>query len=118
LTLLLFQMAAVLLVSLLCGWIASRFGLARVIGEIVGGILIGPSVFGRFAPHASSTLFPSNSLGPFEVLSTVGLISESSTDTRPCDSLIQSGPTVRDLHPGSHSCLMTHPPTRQSRPTT
>ena len=73
-TLLLIQMAIVLLVALICGWLARRLGQARVIGEIVGGILIGPSVFGRFAPHASATLFPLSSLGPFEVLSTIGLV--------------------------------------------
>jgi Kef-type K+ transport system membrane component KefB len=73
-TLLLLQMMAVLLTALLCGSIARRLGQARVIGEIVGGILLGPSVFGRIAPHASSELFPRNSLGPFEVLSTLGLV--------------------------------------------
>ncbi len=73
-TLLLMQMMVVLLVALACGWVARKLGQARVIGEIVGGILVGPSVFGRFAPHASQTLFPSSSLGSFEVLSTIGLI--------------------------------------------
>jgi Kef-type K+ transport system membrane component KefB len=73
-TLLLLQMTIVLLTTLLCGWIARKFGQARVIGEIVGGIFLGPSVFGRIAPHASASLFPQNSLGPFDVLSTVGLI--------------------------------------------
>jgi Kef-type K+ transport system membrane component KefB len=73
-TLLLIQMATVMSVALLCGWIARKLGQARVIGEIVGGILIGPSVFGRFAPHASQALFPASSLGSFETLSTIGLI--------------------------------------------
>lgn len=74
-TLLLLQMMAVLLTALLCGWIARKFGQARVVGEIVGGICLGPSVFGRIAPHTSASLFPPGSLGPFDVLSTVGLIS-------------------------------------------
>jgi Kef-type K+ transport system membrane component KefB len=73
-TLLLLQMTTVLLTALLFGWIARKFGQARVIGEIVGGIFLGPSVFGRIAPHASASLFPRSSLGPFDVLSTVGLI--------------------------------------------
>ncbi len=73
-TLLLVQMMIVLLVALTCGWIARKLGQARVIGEIVGGILVGPSVFGRFAPHAAQTIFPASSLGSFEVLSTIGLI--------------------------------------------
>jgi Kef-type K+ transport system membrane component KefB len=50
-TLLIFQMAIVVATSLVCGQIACRFGQARVIGEIGGGILIGPSVLGRIAPH-------------------------------------------------------------------
>jgi Kef-type K+ transport system membrane component KefB len=73
-TLLLIQMSAVLLTALFCGWAARRLRQPRVIGEIVGGIVIGPSVFGRFAPDASTRLFPQSSLGPFEVLSTVGLV--------------------------------------------
>lgn len=73
-TLLLFQMTIVLLIALLCGWLARKLGQARVIGEIIGGILIGPSVFGRLAPHASQKIFPASSLGSFEVLSTIGLI--------------------------------------------
>jgi Kef-type K+ transport system membrane component KefB len=73
-TLLLLQMTTVLLTALLFGWIARKVGQARVIGEIVGGIFLGPSVFGRIAPHASASLFPRSSLGPFDVLSTVGLI--------------------------------------------
>jgi Kef-type K+ transport system membrane component KefB len=73
-TRLLVQMMVVLLTALSCGWIARKLGQARVIGEIIGGILLGPSVFGRIGPHASATLFPPGSLGAFEVLSTIGLI--------------------------------------------
>jgi Kef-type K+ transport system membrane component KefB len=73
-TLLLTQMAIVLLVTVACGWLALKVGQARVIGEIIGGILIGPSVLGRFAPHVSASLFPIKSLGAFETLSTVGLV--------------------------------------------
>jgi Kef-type K+ transport system membrane component KefB len=73
-TLLLVQMTIVLFVAMLCGWVARKLGQARVIGEIIGGILIGPSVFGRFAPHAAQTIFPVSSLGTFEDLSTIGLI--------------------------------------------
>jgi Kef-type K+ transport system membrane component KefB len=73
-TLLLVQMTIVLLTALFCGWLARKLGQARVIGEIIGGILIGPSVFGRIAPHASTTLFPLSSLGSFEAISTIGLI--------------------------------------------
>ena len=73
-TLLLVQMTVVLLVTIFCGWLARKLGQARVIGEIIGGILIGPSVFGRFAPYWSATLFPASSFNAFDILSTVGLI--------------------------------------------
>ncbi|HLH33633.1 MAG TPA: cation:proton antiporter [Alloacidobacterium sp.] len=73
-TLLLIQMSVVLAVTLMCGWLARKLGQARVIGEIVGGILLGPSVLGRISPHTSASLFPAPSLHSLEMLSTVGLI--------------------------------------------
>ncbi len=73
-TLLLLQMTTVLLVTLICGWIARKLGQSRVVGEIIGGILLGPSVFGRVAPHISAYLLPQSSLGAFDTLSSVGLI--------------------------------------------
>jgi Kef-type K+ transport system membrane component KefB len=72
--LLLIQMSIILLVTVTCGRLARKLGQARVIGEIIGGILIGPSVFGRFAPHISANLFPIASFAPLETLSTVGLV--------------------------------------------
>jgi len=72
--LLLLQMSIVLLVAVVCGRLARMLGQARVVGEIAGGILIGPSVFGRFAPHLSADLFPQSSLAQLELLSTVGLV--------------------------------------------
>jgi Kef-type K+ transport system membrane component KefB len=73
-TLLLLQMSIVLLVAVACGTLARKMGQARVVGEIIGGIVIGPSVFGRFAPHLSADLFPQSSLSQLELLSTVGLV--------------------------------------------
>ncbi|AXC10425.1 Na/H antiporter [Acidisarcina polymorpha] len=73
-TLLLVQMSIVLLVAVVCGRLARKLGQARVVGEIIGGILIGPSVFGRFAPHLSANLFPPSSFPQLEMLSTVGLV--------------------------------------------
>jgi Kef-type K+ transport system membrane component KefB len=72
--LLLIQMAVVMLVTLTCGWLARKVGQSRVIGEIIGGILLGPSVLGRITPHGSQVLFPQSSFASFEMLSTVGLI--------------------------------------------
>ncbi len=71
---LLFQIPVVIFVTLACGSLARRLGQSRVVGEIAGGILLGPSVFGRFAPTAAGMLFPQSSMASFEILSTVGLI--------------------------------------------
>ena len=73
-TLLLLQVTVVLLVTQLCGSIARRLGQTRVIGEIIGGLLLGPSILSRLSPHAAASLFPPGSLGPLETLSTAGLI--------------------------------------------
>ncbi len=45
-----------------------------VIGEIVAGIMLGPSLFGLVAPHLAVTLFPPETLPFLNVLSQVGLI--------------------------------------------
>lgn len=73
-TLFLLQTGAIMLVTITCGWLACRIGQARVIGEIVGGILLGPSLFGRIFPQTFAAFFPRPSLVPFEILSTIGLI--------------------------------------------
>jgi Kef-type K+ transport system membrane component KefB len=73
-TLLLLQMAIVLLVTVFCGWFARKLGQPRVIGEIIGGILMGPSLFGRFAPELHARLFPGSWFRSFEELSTIGLL--------------------------------------------
>ncbi|HLO83555.1 MAG TPA: cation:proton antiporter [Nostocaceae cyanobacterium] len=45
-----------------------------VIGEIVAGIMLGPSLFGFLAPDLAATLFPAETLPFLNVLSQVGLI--------------------------------------------
>ena len=45
-----------------------------VIGEIVAGIMLGPSLFGLVAPHVAVTLFPPETFPFLNVLSQVGLI--------------------------------------------
>src|SRR5208283_3016604 len=45
----------------------------QVIGEMVAGILLGPSLLGWAAPALSKALFPAASLGYLNALSQVGL---------------------------------------------
>jgi Kef-type K+ transport system membrane component KefB len=74
LSLLLIGLSIIMLTTMTAGWLARKLGQSRVIGEIIGGILLGPSVLGRIAPHAAKFLFPKSSLDTFEVLSTLGLV--------------------------------------------
>ncbi|OCQ94637.1 sodium:proton antiporter [Oscillatoriales cyanobacterium USR001] len=46
----------------------------QVIGEIVAGIMLGPSLFGLIAPDLASAVFPAQAIPFLEVLSEVGLI--------------------------------------------
>lgn len=74
LTTLLIQIIAVLLMVRLFGYLFSLIGQPGVIGEIVAGIVLGPSVLGLFSPEAFHFLFPVHSLTNLELLSQVGLI--------------------------------------------
>lgn len=71
---LLVPLLVVLAVTYICGSAARRVGQARVIGEMLGGILLGPTLFGRIAPAAWRALFTPASLTSFEALSTLGLV--------------------------------------------
>lgn len=74
LTTLLIQIIAVLLMVRLFGYLFSLIRQPSVIGEIVAGIVLGPSVLGFFFPDAFQFLFPVESLTNLELLSQVGLI--------------------------------------------
>jgi Kef-type K+ transport system membrane component KefB len=57
-TLLSLHLAAMLLVALVLGQTARRLGIPAVVGEIAGGLLLGPTVLGRLAPDSFAWLFP------------------------------------------------------------
>lgn len=72
--LLLVQIAVVLFVARSIGALFRRFGQPAVIGEIVAGLLLGPSVLGALAPTALAALFPAATLGPLALLSQIGVL--------------------------------------------
>ncbi|EYA38246.1 cation:proton antiporter [Bacteroides fragilis] len=74
LSILLIQIIAVLLMVRLFGFLFKHIGQPGVIGEIVAGIVLGPSVFGYFFPDVFQALFPPESLTNLELLSQVGLV--------------------------------------------
>ena len=74
LALLLFQIITIVLVARIFGWIFRKIGQPSVIGEIIAGIVLGPSLFGLYFPDMKDALFPLESLGNLQMLSQVGLI--------------------------------------------
>ena len=73
-SMLLLQIISILVVSRLFGFLFKKMGQPTVIGEILAGIVLGPSLLGYFYPHAFHFLFAANSLGNLYILSQVGLI--------------------------------------------
>lgn len=73
-SILLLQIITILLVCRLFGWLFQKIGQPTVIGEIVAGIVLGPSVLGHLLPEVSVFLFPPDSLGNITILSQFGLI--------------------------------------------
>ncbi len=71
---LILQIASIIVVSRTFGFIFNKIGQPTVIGEIVAGIALGPSLLGLFFPDVSGFLFPAGSLPNLQFLSQVGLI--------------------------------------------
>ncbi|MDE2621546.1 MAG: cation:proton antiporter, partial [Sphingomonadales bacterium] len=56
------QMAVIVATCRLVGWLAQRyFGQPQVVGEMIAGVLLGPSVLGALFPHVAGALFPADS---------------------------------------------------------
>lgn len=74
LALLLAQIVTIILVARLFGWFCMKIKQPTVIGEMVAGIVLGPSLLGMYFPEFSDFLFPQESLGNLQFLSQIGLI--------------------------------------------
>jgi Kef-type K+ transport system membrane component KefB len=74
LSILLIQIIVILIVSRIFAWFFRKIGQPTVIGEIVAGIMLGPSLLGYFYPDVFQLLFPIKSLDNLHVLSQIGLI--------------------------------------------
>lgn len=70
----LIQVLIVIGLSRLMGLLCRRIKQPLVIGEIVAGIMLGPSLFGLIAPNLAATLFPAETIPFLNVLSQIGLI--------------------------------------------
>jgi Kef-type K+ transport system membrane component KefB len=74
LAILLAQIVTIILVARFFGWVCRKIGQPTVIGEMIAGIVLGPSLIGMHFPEFSAMLFPKDSLGNLQFLSQIGLI--------------------------------------------
>src|SRR5512138_2731210 len=73
---LLVQFAVLLGAARLLGGLARRFGQPSVMGEVIAGVLLGPTVLGNLLPAVEAGIFPNDAeqRGLLELLSWVGMI--------------------------------------------
>src|ERR1700738_4425944 len=71
---LLLQGAVILALSRATRWLFLPLGQPPVVGEMVGGLMLGPSCFGWLMPHWSAALFASATLPSLNALSQIGLV--------------------------------------------
>lgn len=74
LSILILQIISIIVVSRIFGYIFNKIGQPTVIGEIVAGIALGPSLLGLFFPEISGFMFAPASMANLQFLSQVGLI--------------------------------------------
>lgn len=70
----LLQLIIIILVARLAGHVARKIGQPRAVGEIVAGLVLGPSFFGHLFPEVSNFIFLSVPNLPMSILSQIGLV--------------------------------------------
>ncbi len=67
------QMAVILGACRVVGWAAKRIGQPQVVGEMIAGVLLGPSLFGFLFPQLQKAVFPPESLDMLYVGAQLGV---------------------------------------------
>ena len=93
------QLAVVLAVCRVVGWLFQKIRQPKVVGEMFAGIMLGPSLMGWVAPHLSAYLFPASSLGFLNALSQVGVVVFM--------FLVGLGINPRELKKEGHAAVLT-----------
>jgi Kef-type K+ transport system membrane component KefB len=71
---LLLQVAVILTVARLVGLLFRYLHQPQVMGEMIAGIMLGPSLFGLLMPGVAATVFPPESIPALNILSQVGIV--------------------------------------------
>lgn len=71
---LLMQLVVIIGAAHLLGALFERIHQPAVVGEMVGGLALGPTFFGALFPRASAFVFPPSGMGTLQLLSQVGIV--------------------------------------------
>ena len=74
LKLVLLSWSVIIAVAWMMGQVAKKFGQPLAVGEIAGGLLLGPSVLGAISPDSQAWLFPKETQQSLQLLAKIGLI--------------------------------------------
>ncbi|MDO9634532.1 MAG: cation:proton antiporter [Paludibacter sp.] len=74
LSILLVQIVVIIFVARIVSWLFKKIGQPVVIGEIIAGIILGPSLLGLYYPEISDMIFPIKSLDNLHFVSQIGLV--------------------------------------------
>jgi Kef-type K+ transport system membrane component KefB/nucleotide-binding universal stress UspA family protein len=66
--------AVVLIIARLFGIVAERVGQPRVMGEVIAGIALGPSVLGAISANLQASVYPTDILPAFGIAANLGLV--------------------------------------------
>jgi Kef-type K+ transport system membrane component KefB len=70
----LLQLIVILVLVQICGYLCKRVGQQWVIGEILAGVALGPSLLGALLPHVQAFIFPASALPTLQTLGDIGLV--------------------------------------------
>jgi Kef-type K+ transport system membrane component KefB len=68
------QLIVILLAVQLFGYLCQCIGQPRVIGEILAGLALGPTLLGAVLPRVEASIFPSSALPTLQTLGDIGLV--------------------------------------------
>lgn len=70
----LIQLVIIVIVARIAGQVSRNFGQPRAVGEMIAGLVLGPSLLGHLFPEVSDFLFKSVDSMPINIISQIGLI--------------------------------------------